>query len=204
MSLRPTQFAVGDLEVSQKRKKLEARACLPLVRRLPVVLGPERKPYLHDGHHYAVALCRMNIERVGMVVVDDLSHLDPDDFWLTMAQRSWARPIDGFGIRRPFQHMPANILAMQDDPFRSLAGALCRLGYYVKTAVPHADFVWADFLRCRIARTRVCNDFEAAMDEAVWLILGSGDMHRLPGLQDSLGTVAAASAPRTAAPLPPQ
>lgn len=204
LSLRPTQFAVGYLEVSQKRKKLEAHGCLPLMRRLPVVLGPGCKPYLHDGHHYALALFRMNIESVGMVVVDDLSHLEPEDFWLTLAQRSWTRPIDGLGIRRPFRDMPENILAMEDDPFRSLAGALRRLGHYLKTAVPHADFVWADFLRRRISRTRLCSDFEAALDEAVWLIRSCGEAQFLPGLQDPRETGIAAPATQAAAQPPPQ
>lgn len=155
------------------------------MRQLSVVLGPERQPYLHDGHHYAVALCRMGIERAGMVIVDDLSHLNQDAFWLAMAQRYWVRPIDGMGIHRPIEHLPANVLAMQDDPFRSLAGAVRRLGGYVKTDMPYADFVWADFLRSHIARTDLDGDFEAALNRSMQLAAEGKDVRHLPGWQGS-------------------
>jgi len=201
LSLRPTQFAVGIREVCEKRKKLEARAT-PRARWLSVVLGPGGEPYLHDGHHYAIALCRMGIKRAGLVIADDLSHLDPGTFWLTMARRSWARPIDGMGVHRPFEHMPASILSMEDDPFRSLAGALRRLGHYVKTSSPYTDFVWADFLRWRIARSHVDSDFEAAMDEAVRLIHTDVEAQQLPGWQGFAGVGAARSPPISAVPPP--
>jgi hypothetical protein len=125
----------------------------------------------------------MHVERVGIVVVDDLSHLDPGRFWMTMAARSWTRPFDGQGERRPFDRMPANGLALEDDPFRSLAGALRRRGVYAKTGVPHADFAWADFLRRRIRSTNLVHDFEATVDEAETLIRAWPKALCLPGLR---------------------
>lgn len=192
-ALRPTQFAVGIREVSEKRKKLEARgADAAPERRLSVILGPGRQLYLHDGHHYAVALHRMGIVRARMAIVSDLSSLDASAFWLALSRRGWARPIDGMGVPRPLEQMPATILALQDDPFRSLAGALRRIGRYVKTDLPYADFVWADFLRRRIAGACVDSDFEAALDDAARLTAGKNARH-LPGWQGACANAIAAS-----------
>ena len=182
LSLRPTQFAVGMREVSKKREKIERRAPAA-IQRMPVILGPQRQFYLHDRHHYAVALSQMGVEQIEIEVIDDLSRLDPSTFWLTLALRSWTRQIDGTGRRRSFEHMPQNVLALEDDPFRSLAGELRRLGLYAKTAIAYADFAWAEFLRDRIDRRHVDHDFHAALDEAIGLVRASPQARHLPGWQ---------------------
>ena len=69
---------------------------------------------------------------------------------------------------------------MADDPFRSLAGALRRRGGYAKDTTPFSEFLWADFLRRRLARKDVEKDFEAALDEAFGLAK-SPDADHLPG-----------------------
>jgi hypothetical protein len=183
LSLRPTQFTVGLREVTEKRRKIEQRTICPATihNSFPVVLGPAGKVYLLDRHHYATAFCRMGAKRVRIMVVDDLSHLDPAKFWATLEQRSWVRPFDRLGMRRPFDHMPTHVLALEDDPFRSLAGALRRLGLYTKTAIPYSDFAWADFLRRRIGSGCVDHDFDAAVDEAVRLVCASAEAKNLPG-----------------------
>jgi hypothetical protein len=183
-------------EVSKKREKIEKGApSSALIRRIPVILGPGRQLYLHDRHHYAVALWRMGVERVEIEIVDDLSRLDTSTFWLTLALRSWTRPIDGTGLRRPFEDMPPNALALEDDPFRSIAGELRRRGFYLKTAIPYADFAWAEFLRDRIGREHVDRDFDAALDEAIKLVRTSPQARHLPGWQMVAGIEHATSHP---------
>ena len=183
LSLRPTQFTVGLREVTVKRRKIEERAICPATihNGFPVVRGPAGKVYLLDRHHYATAFCRMGAKRVRIMVVDDLSHLDPGKFWATLEQRSWVRPFDRLGMRRAFDHMPTHVLALEDDPFRSLAGALRRLGIFTKTATRYSDFAWADFLRCHIGSGCVDHDFDAAVDEAVRLVCASAEAKNLPG-----------------------
>jgi hypothetical protein len=183
LCLRPTQFAIGSREVAEKRRKIEERGIWPadIHSGFPVVLGPDGKAYLLDRHHYATALCRIGAKRVRINVVDDLSHLDLAKFWATLEQRSWVRPIDRLGMRRPFDHMPRHVLSLEDDPFRSLAGALRRLGLYAKTTVRYSDFAWADFLRRQIRSRSVDHDFDAAVDEAVRLVCASPDAKQLPG-----------------------
>ncbi|MCQ4503937.1 hypothetical protein NON27_27510, partial [Vibrio parahaemolyticus] len=58
---------------------------------------------------------------------------------------------------------------LTDDPYRSLAGELRRAGGYAKDPTPYSEFLWGDFLRRRIDRARVDNDFTAALDQALSL-----------------------------------
>ena len=43
--------------------------------------------------------------------------------------------------------IPKSIDALIDDPFRSLAGGLRRVGGFAKDTTPFSEFLWADFLR---------------------------------------------------------
>jgi hypothetical protein len=182
LSLRPTQLTVGMREVSKKQDKIAGRCSSAMViPRIPALLGPARQLYLHDRHHYSLALHRMGVKQVEVEIVEDLSHLDAGTFWLTLALRSWARPIDGTGKRHQFIHMPASILGLEDDPFRSLAGELRRLGFFVKDTAPYTDFAWADFLRHRMRRARVDSSFDAAMDEAIAVVRETPEARLLPG-----------------------
>jgi hypothetical protein len=60
-------------------------------------------------------------------------------------------------------------MALIDDPFRSLAGALRRVGGYAKEVLPFSEFLWADFLRRRMRRKDVERDFAAAVEQALAL-----------------------------------
>ncbi len=67
-----------------------------------------------------------------------------------------------------------------DDPFRSLAGELRRLGGFAKDTTPFSEFLWADFLRRRMKRKAVEADFNGALENALKLAK-SGDADYLPG-----------------------
>jgi hypothetical protein len=69
---------------------------------------------------------------------------------------------------------------MVDDPYRSLAGALRRAGGYAKDTTPFSEFLWADFLRPRLKRRLVNDDFARALREALKLAR-SHDADHLPG-----------------------
>ena len=56
-----------------------------------------------------------------------------------------------------------------DDPFRSLAGELRRAGGFAKDTTPFSEFLWADFLRRRVKRKIVENDFDHALEKALEL-----------------------------------
>jgi hypothetical protein len=66
------------------------------------------------------------------------------------------------------------------DPFRSLAGELRRVGGFAKDTTPFSEFLWADFLRRKLSRKGVENNFSKAIERA--LALGkSKDAVYLPG-----------------------
>jgi hypothetical protein len=67
-----------------------------------------------------------------------------------------------------------------DDPFRSLAGELRRTGGFAKDTTPFSEFLWADFLRRRIKRKLVENNFDRALETAMKLAK-SQDAIYLPG-----------------------
>jgi hypothetical protein len=75
---------------------------------------------------------------------------------------------------------PQPVDGMIDDPFRSLAGELRRLGGYSKETVPYSEFLWADFLRRRMKVKDVEKDFNSASEQALKLAR-SGDADYLPG-----------------------
>jgi hypothetical protein len=69
---------------------------------------------------------------------------------------------------------------MTDDPYRSLAGALRRMGGYAKDTTPFSEFLWAEFLRRRIDEKEVEKDYPAAL-EAAFGLAKKKDADHLPG-----------------------
>jgi hypothetical protein len=184
-SLRPTQITVGEHEVKEKRKRLRQRGAKKIGNFLgdhliPVIRGPKKRYYVIDHHHLARALHNEGVKNVLVTVVADLSELTPDDFWLVLDHHSWVHPYDENGRRRDFSKIPKSIDKLKDDPFRSLAGELRRVGGFAKDTTPFSEFLWADFLRRRIQRKRVVNNFRAAIKDAQKLAK-SMEAHYLPG-----------------------
>jgi hypothetical protein len=169
--LRPTQMTVGMREVAEKRRvwrEKEAQGGSYLGRHLiPVLLGPKRRPYVIDHHHLSLALMQEGVEHVATTVVADLSMLDRDSFWVFADNRGWCHPYDAEGRRRPFEDIPKTLKGLKDDPFRSLAGELRRVGGFAKETTPFSEFLWADFLRRKLKAAEVRADFGAALSKAL-------------------------------------
>jgi len=63
---------------------------------------------------------------------------------------------------------------------RGIAGELRRVGGFAKDTTPFSEFLWADFLRRKLSRKDVENNFSKAIERA--LALGkSKDAVYLPG-----------------------
>jgi hypothetical protein len=71
------------------------------------------------------------------------------------------------GARRHYSDLPKSVSGLEDDPFRSLAGELRRVGGFAKDVTPFSEFLWADFLRRKISRKSVEEDFSNAMEKAL-------------------------------------
>lgn len=183
--LRPTQITVGMREVEAKRKQWQAMAKDKaeefLGRHLiPVILGPGDRHYVIDHHHLARALHDERVKDVSITVVANLAKLERDSFWFVLENRGWMHPFDDQGRRRDYKAIPKSVGKLVDDPFRSLAGELRRVGGYAKESAPFTEFLWADFLRRRIKRKAVEQAFEQSIEEALRLAK-TEDANYLPG-----------------------
>ena len=183
--LHPTQMTVGMREVKSKRQYWRSqqgdRAGTFLASHMiPVVLGPDEHAYVIDHHHLARALHEEGVKSIATTVVANLSRLDKDAFWIFLDNRGWMHPFDDEGHRRDYDDLPRSIDGLIDDPFRSLAGEVRRNGGFAKDVTPFSEFLWADFLRRRIERKAVENDFDRTLDKALRLARGH-DADFLPG-----------------------
>jgi hypothetical protein len=183
--LRPTQITVGMREVAAKRARWREESSRKKPEFLgkhmiPVVLGPKERHYIIDHHHLALALHEEGVENVLVTVVANLHNLDPDCFWFVLDNRNLMHPFDANGRRRSHSDIPKSVRGLVDDPFRSLAGELRRAGGFAKDTLPFSEFLWADFLRRRIKRKAVEDNFDHALERALQLAK-SRDATYLPG-----------------------
>jgi hypothetical protein len=184
-SLRPTQITVGMREVEEKRKrwrehKGKKKSEFLGSHMIPVIHGPKDRYYVIDHHHLARALLEEKQTDVLTSVVADLRTLDRDTFWVVLDNRGWCHPYDQHGVRRAFGDIPSSIGQLRDDPYRSLAGELRRLGGFSKETVPFSEFLWADFFRRRVKRKAIESDFSATLEKALRLAK-SPEANYLPG-----------------------
>jgi hypothetical protein len=145
-----------------------------------VILGPKGRHYVIDHHHLARALLEEKVKDVAVNVVADLSRLAKGEFWVFCDNRGWCHPFDAEGARCGYEAIPDVIAELADDPFRSLAGKLRRAGGFAKQTAPFEEFMWADFLRRRVKRKLVEEDFDAALKKAITLAR-SPEADHLPG-----------------------
>ena len=190
LSLRPTQMTVGMMEVKRKRKHLREHWRQHKSKKkqgeflgrhaIPVVLGPNDRHYVIDHHHLARALHEEGVSDILVTLIADLTMVDPDAFWGVLDSHKWAYPYDAKGERRNFTDIPKTVADLKDDPFRSLAGELRRVGGFAKDTTPFSEFLWADFLRRKMSRKSVEDNFEKAIEKALGLAK-SKDAIYLPG-----------------------
>ena len=183
--LLPTQITVGMREVADKRKKWRARhgdkaAAYLGSHMIPVIVGPHDRLYIIDHHHLARALYDEGVDKVLTTTVFDLGRLDQEAFWVVLDNRGWMHPFDDRGRRRSYDEIPKSVEELVDDPFRSLAGELRRVGGFAKDTTPFSEFLWADFLRRRVEREAVETDFDGSLTRALGLAR-SRDADYLPG-----------------------
>ena len=170
--LRPTQMTVGYREVTRKRRQWRAHAERSGpdylgMHMVPVVLGPEHRPWMLDNHHLVRALHEEGVKQVLVRIVSDVSRVPDRLFKVFMDNRNWLHPFDAEGRRRSIESIPRHIGKLADDPYRSLAGELRRAGGYAKDDTHYADFLWADFLRHRIPSDLIEQDFDTAVAKAL-------------------------------------
>jgi len=172
--LRPTQITVGMREVHAKQKAWQMqdkkkKAEFLGRHMIPVIRGPKDHMFVVDHHHLSLALHFEGVESVLVTSIADLRSLTEDEFWVYCDNRNWVHPYDASGQRCRFDQIPRRIAGLKDDPFRSLAGELRRIGGFGKDTTPFSEFLWADFLRRRIKRGLAKSDFPKALKQAMKL-----------------------------------
>jgi hypothetical protein len=183
--LRPTQMTIGFREVEIKRRQWREandEARVKLLRRhvVPAVIGPKGRPYIVDHHHFTKALLDEKAAEVAVYIVADLEALAKDEFWAFLDNSDWCHAYDADGQRCALSDIPKSLSDLVDDPFRSLVGELIRAGGCAKSNAPFFEFLWADFLRRRIKRRLIDEDFGTALVKALDLAKSS-DAKSLPG-----------------------
>jgi hypothetical protein len=190
LKLKPTQFAVGMLEVQEKIDEvlqMERKAKKKFVREnpVPVVLSPRGDLYIVDHHHFLVVCLHTGIETVRIEIVKDLSkkRLSYKQFWTWMKRQKFVYPFCQFGEgpRDPI-YLPLDVRGLADDPYRSLAWFVRKEeGAYEKSEKNFAEFQWANFFRAKkLLDKRGMEGFEAAQHVAARLAR-SGAARDLPG-----------------------
>lgn len=155
LELRPTQFAVGMLEVDEKIATLSTYSKKKLKdfvdsTPVPAVLSPQGELCVVDHHHFLVVCYHLGIKKVRVEVVEDLSEMKMSyqQFWKWMSEKRNMYPFCQFGEGpRSALYLPRDIRGLADDPYRSLAWYVRKAGAFENSDRNFAEFQWANFFR---------------------------------------------------------
>jgi hypothetical protein len=157
-SLHPMQAAVGILEVEKRVEKIKAlirdnklehyEQC----RRVPVVIGPNDPSgnpqfYLTDHHHLARALLDAGESATECIIEESHNALSDAAFGDLMTKKKKAWLFNAEGNPVTWQQLPKSLQELQDDAYRSLAGAVEKQDGFCKPSGDFGEFQWANFFR---------------------------------------------------------
>jgi hypothetical protein len=189
LDLKPTQFAVGMLEVEEKIEIVQGYGKKQLrdfidEHPIPVVVGPDGDLYIVDHHHFLAVCYHVDVKKVRIRVVKNLSKssMTYAQFWKWMFKTRNAWPFCQFGEGpRKALYLPKDIRGVADDPYRSVAWFVRRAGAFENSDRNFAEFKWANFFREKRLLDR-CGptDMKRALARAVILAQSSAAKH-LPG-----------------------
>jgi hypothetical protein len=175
--LRPTQFCVGYRDVARKKSKFESEkksgtgaVSSTSVKHGIAIKGPEDIFYLVDGHHRAKALQEAGETQFTVKIIADYSDHSMTEFWdkLVREKMVWLYDESGTGPQSPL-HLPTSLSELVDDPYRTLAEDAQDRGANKKLDVLFQEFYWANFYRTRIEKTKVLENYDAALEDALTL-----------------------------------
>lgn len=184
--LHPAQLALGYREVAYRIQQFKAMTpdeldAYLLEYFLPVVIAPDRLPYVVDHHHRARAIQMTGLrETVYAKVLENCKDWTEAEFWCLMQEQAWVYLYDKDGQPIELSAIPANLAKLQDDKYRSLAWAVLRAGGYKKSDVPFQEFMWGNYFRRFLSFEDTEEAFQHAVNEAL-LLCRSPEASRLPG-----------------------
>ena len=182
LDLKPMQIPAGMLEVQDKAKDLRAMKNKELEawlkeRSVPFIEDYKGRKRPVDHHHEARAAWEADQDEIyAHRYLDDELHarlkaLPRDQFYAVTRAMGLFYDRDQFGAGpHDPNHLPEDVRSMADDSFRSVAWQVRKRGGYDKTAVPFAEFQWAQYFRERVKTYPTRADFEAAVIEAMKIV----------------------------------
>lgn len=158
--VHPTQFALGMVSIKKKVNKIEKRFKKKqlhdkiIEKVIPVVIGPDQKYYILDGHHSSYALLKAEIPHNKKVlhvsITKDCSTCSDNEFKRTMTQDGFSYLYCPEFIKREFYELPKTLSDLGDNPYRSLSWVLREKGCYNKVNVNYLEFIWAKILKTEL------------------------------------------------------
>lgn len=189
LKLKPTQFAVGMLEVDEKIKEVKKYSKKQIKKYVhdhvvPVVRSPENELYIVDRHHFLSVCLHLGIEKVFVEVIKDFHKTEMSyvEFWDWMRESRNSYPYCQFGEGpRNAIYLPNDIRGLGDDPYRSIAWFVRKAGGFENTEKYFAEFQWANFFRSKkLLDSEGRKGLPAALKEAVRLAQ-TPEAEKLPG-----------------------
>ena len=151
--LHPTQDSFGSLSISHKVKHIENAWSKGKFKKYlndkiaPGILGPGKKIYILDRHHTAIAILKSEIPKeqknLLIKILHDWSSFNTEQFEDKMLSHDylWISPNSNF------KSLPRNVDDLIDNPYRSLAWKVRKMGGFYKVEKPFQEFYWSDFFR---------------------------------------------------------
>ncbi|WP_040810360.1 ParB/Srx family N-terminal domain-containing protein [Nocardia concava] len=132
-----------------------------------VVIGPQGKLYLTDGHHTLTSFFETPDggadTHVRLRVLGNLSSLPEAKFWDTMKQNGWVwlKDVNGNAVNEHQLPKALGLANFADDKYRSVMYFARDIGYTVGT-IPFQEFYWGEWMRdTKVGADWNRNDFAA-------------------------------------------
>lgn len=206
--LHPTQFLFSELEVNFKIKELKEimteegeEGVVEFLKdhRGQVVVGPQNKMWIVDGHHLALALDvlrkrddRFKSINVYLKILHEWNELSPKEFEKAMKLgnkhgEDGDYPLvylkDNRGREQSFGKLPKKLSSMKDSPYRSLVWLLKEVNAIEELKeVPYQEFIVAEYLQkhIKLPSKMTKKAYDQALNQALDLIRDS-DEDAFPG-----------------------
>jgi hypothetical protein len=189
----PMQIPIGMKEVIEKENKIrkktpEQQLNWLIAHPVPYVLR-DGKYRPTDHHHLIRAVWQAGVSLVyayNVAPKEDFDRLTEEEFWAEMSKRGWFYNRDQYGNPHPPQHLPEDTRGHADDPFRSLAKDVRKLGGFKKArdeaghSIPFAEFQWANFFRENLNNYPTEQTYNLSLQQALDLAHTDRAQH-LPG-----------------------
>jgi hypothetical protein len=186
LDLRPTQFALGMVQVKSKMAKTirfpsDERDAFLAKMAITVVRGPGGRLHIIDHHHWARAWIELGLEEAPVRVKEDFGNVDQASFLAEMNNRGWLHPYNERGEKVDVGTLPRTVASMPDDPYLSLAAFLRVAGVYENPGDFNAKFAWADYLRKQVTGDSGTVEGFAEMLALAYRIAHTPEARSLPG-----------------------